>query len=159
MRRADREIADFAEILSILDRCLVMRLAMVDGDLPYLVPLNFGWEAEGEALTLYFHSAQAGRKLDILRKNPNVCFEVDLDHRVVEGRRACEYGFAFASAIGQGVAEMLDDPAEKKRGLDAIMRRLAGDGPHTYDDAVLARTAVVRVRVSQLAGKRCARGG
>ena len=77
MRRSDREITDLGEILSIINDCKVIHLAMVDDGEPYLLPLNFGYACEGGAFSFFCHSAREGRKLDILRKNPIVAFEMD----------------------------------------------------------------------------------
>ena len=77
MRRSDREITDLGEILSIINDCKVIHLAMVDDGEPYLLPLNFGYACEGGAFSFFCHSAREGRKLDILRKNPTVAFEME----------------------------------------------------------------------------------
>lgn len=77
MRRKDREITDICAILELVSECKVCRLAMTDGGIPYIVPLNYGYEYADGALTFYFHSAKEGRKLEILKKNPAVCLELD----------------------------------------------------------------------------------
>lgn len=76
MRRSDREITDLGEILSIINDCKVIHLAMVDDGVPYLLPLNFGYVCESGAFSFFCHSAREGRKLDTLRKNPTVAFEM-----------------------------------------------------------------------------------
>lgn len=83
MRRTDREIANRKEIEDILRRSTVCRLAMIDAGRPYLVPLCFGYDAG----ILYFHSAPVGKKIDLLKKNRNVCFEFDADTIVVPARK------------------------------------------------------------------------
>ena len=75
MRRKDREITHIRTILDLVSECKVCRLAMTDGGVPYIVPLNYGYEYADGALTFYFHSAKEGRKLEILKKNPTVCLE------------------------------------------------------------------------------------
>ena len=57
MRRKDREITDIKDIKNIIDRCDICRIALNDDGYPYILPLNFGVDAENESLTLYFHSA------------------------------------------------------------------------------------------------------
>lgn len=74
MRRKDREIKCLDDIFSVVENCAVVHVAMVDGGKPYVVALNFGFERRGGSLILYLHSAQEGKKMDILRKNPNVVF-------------------------------------------------------------------------------------
>ena len=78
MRRNDREITDSQEILSIVNECKVIRLAMLDEQgLPYIIPLNFGYRFADGVFTFYCHSAREGRKLELLRRDPRVSFEMD----------------------------------------------------------------------------------
>ena len=100
MRRKDREITDICAILELVSECKVCRLAMTDGGVPYIVPLNYGYEYADGALTFYFHSAKEGRKLEILKKNPTVCLELDGRGELVEDANPCAYGYTFASVIG-----------------------------------------------------------
>lgn len=123
MRRSEREVTDSIEILSIIKACDVMRLAMVDETgRPYIIPLNFGWETADGILTLYFHGANEGRKLDILRHNPKVCFEMDTDHRLTTADKPCGYSFGYKSVIGWGEVVLLETHEAKTLGLQAIMR-------------------------------------
>ena len=156
MRRSEREITDRAQLTHILDSCKVLRLAMVDDGKPYVLPMNFGYEWSGELPTLVLHSAPEGRKLDILRKHPEICFELDCDHELVEAPvdAACGYGFRFSSIIGEGTVAELVDIAEKRAAIDLLMAcQTGGKTGFSYDDAVLARTAVLRIAVSALSGK------
>ncbi|MCK4392110.1 pyridoxamine 5'-phosphate oxidase family protein, partial [Candidatus Bipolaricaulota bacterium] len=89
MRRRDKEITDQAQIKDILDRASVCRIALCDNNVPYIVPVNFGYAGD----CLYIHCASEGRKVDILRRNPKVCFEVDIDHALVAGATPCSYTF------------------------------------------------------------------
>ena len=72
MRRKDREITDFDEMMKIIVKCDTCRLALFDDEFPYIVPLNFGTDVEEGQLYLYFHSAKVGTKLDLIRKNNKV---------------------------------------------------------------------------------------
>lgn len=126
MRRNDRAITDVVEILSILNDCKVLRLAMVDENVPYIVPLNFGYTYENSVLEFYFHCANEGKKLDIIRNNPNVCFEMDCSHELTTAPQACGYGYNFRSVIGNGRAEIVDDINEKKLALSKLMKHQSG---------------------------------
>jgi nitroimidazol reductase NimA-like FMN-containing flavoprotein (pyridoxamine 5'-phosphate oxidase superfamily) len=155
MRRADREITDTDDKLEIIGRCKVCRLGMADGDEPYIVPLSFGYEYAEGTLSLYFHSAREGRKIDILRKNRRVCFEMDGEYRLIEGDTACEYGFSYESVTGVGLAEFIEDREEKVRALNLLMRHQTGeDRGFSYEEAQLDRVAVYRLRVESFTGKR-----
>ena len=70
MRRSDREITDRNEILQVMERCDVCRLALNDGEYPYILPLNFGMEQAGEQIILYFHGATEGKKLNLIARDP-----------------------------------------------------------------------------------------
>lgn len=58
MRRSDREITELPEILSIINGCKVIHLAMIDDGEPYLLPLNFGYACENGAFSFFCHSVR-----------------------------------------------------------------------------------------------------
>jgi len=151
MRRKEKEITDKSEMESIIRSASVCRLAMVDGSLPYLVPICFGYRDN----TLYFHSALKGRKIDILKNNNQVCFEVDIDSEIVKGAEACDWGMRFQSVIGFGTASFVTDPDEKRQALDVIMSQYSEPGDtFRYPDAKLKTTAIIKVGVEEMTGKR-----
>lgn len=150
MRRKDKEIREKSETEAVIRAATVCRLAMVDGLQPYIVPLCFGYR-EG---IFYFHSADTGRKLELLRRNNRVCFELDVDCRVLPGEKACHWSMAYKSVIGFGRAEFIEDPFDKRRALKVIMRQYAAkEDEFDFDDTQLRHTAVFRVRVECLTGK------
>ncbi len=149
MRRNDRQIKAHGAIREIIRRCQVLHLAMVDGDRPYVLPLSYGY-VEPDAL--YMHSASEGRKLDILSAAPEVCFAISTDHALIRDERPCGWGFRYRSVIGEGMVAFVTDEAEKRRGLDAIMRQHGGEGGH-YGDASLAATMLLRIDITSLSGK------
>jgi hypothetical protein len=149
LRRADREIADRKEIEDILRQSTVCRLALADEGNPYIVPLCFGYDAG----TLYFHSASAGKKIDLLKKNRNVCFEFDADTTVVPANISCGWTMRYRSVIGFGVASFVADLVEKKAALDVIMRQYSG-GTYEYPEETLLKTAVIKVEIREISGKK-----
>lgn len=154
MRRKDREITERSQILALIDKCQVMRLGLVDGDKPYVLPLNYGFEDGPDGLTIYFHGAKTGRKTDLIRANPNACFEIDCDTEFVPSDDACEWTTKYASVIGEGRVTILENPDDKRRGFDALMRHLRFPGTPSYPDAVVAKTQVFRLDIDTLSGKR-----
>ena len=148
MRRKDLELTDRTELEAIIAEAKVCRLAMSDGDQPYIVPLSFGYR-DG---TLYFHSATEGKKLDIIAKNHRVCFEMDVDVDVRRGESACEFGMKYRSVIGFGSASIIDDPPEKRAALDLIVKRYSGS-PEEYPEALLGVMKVIRVQIESMTGK------
>lgn len=150
MRRNDKEITDRIEITKLLDRTTVCRIAMCDGGKPYIVPVNFAVEKN----RLYFHSAKTGKKINILRNNPQVCFEVDVPGGLVEGERACFWGLKYRSVIGFGQAIFLESNSEKKTALDILMRKYSGqDAAFSYTDEALDKVLLIGIQIQSLTGK------
>ena len=119
MRRHTREITDRQDIDAILDAGRVMRIALAAGDVPFLVPVFYAYDGRA----LYFHSAPAGSKVDIMKRNPLVCFEVSLDHGIIEDESICDFEAKHRTVIGLGRTAFVDDEAEKTRALDLIVAR------------------------------------
>lgn len=149
MRKAEREITDQEELEKVIMKAEVCRLGMVDDGEPYIVPLNFGYRNG----VLYFHCAREGRKLDIVRQNPRVCFELESDVHLVPGEKACQWTSSFRSVIGWGKATVVLDDAGLKEGMEALMSHYT-EGPFEFDPRSLALTAVIRVDVERMSGKR-----
>ena len=150
MRRKDKEITDPKDMEAIIRDARVCRLAMCDGDRPYLVPLSYGYENH----TLYFHSAGQGTKIDILKRNPEICFEIEGESTVLPGESACKWSITYRSVIGFGRVRWITDDVEKRRALDRIMARHGAEGAQEYDDASLKRTIVMAVDIRSMTGKR-----
>jgi nitroimidazol reductase NimA-like FMN-containing flavoprotein (pyridoxamine 5'-phosphate oxidase superfamily) len=153
MRRADREITDVPAIRMILDSCKVFRLAMCADSVPYVVPLNYGYIFENGNCTIYFHCAQEGKKLDIIRRNGTVCFEMDTDHELTTAETACGYGYNFSSIIGNGIVKILDAAEDKKNGLKILMKHQTGKD-FDFTDEQTAHVAVCRIDVTELTAKK-----
>jgi nitroimidazol reductase NimA-like FMN-containing flavoprotein (pyridoxamine 5'-phosphate oxidase superfamily) len=148
MRRKEKEITDRTEIESVIKQSQVCRLAMVDGNAPYLVPLCFGY-SDG---VLYFHSAKEGKKIDILRQNKSVCFEFDIVNGVSTGKTACDWGISYRSVIGFGKAVILENPEEKRGALEIITAQYA-DKSYSLTDGAVKETQVIRVDIESMTGK------
>jgi nitroimidazol reductase NimA-like FMN-containing flavoprotein (pyridoxamine 5'-phosphate oxidase superfamily) len=154
MRRSERQIINTGEIIALIDQSKVCRLGLSDGNLPYVVPLNFGYTFQDNTLTLFFHSAHEGKKIDILKNNPRACFEIDTRHELIEAATACGYGFAFASVIGFGSVEFITDTTEKICALNALMKHQTGkDIQHSYGEAELNAVCVYKLKVEEFTGK------
>jgi len=149
MRRNEKEITNQKDIEKTLIESNVCRLAMVDGDKPYIVPMNFGY-SDG---CVFFHSASKGRKIDLIKKNPNVCFEADQLVRFKKAKLACNWGIEYKSVIGSGKAQLLDNLEEKIKGLNIIMSHYS-DRAFEYPDDMLEKTIVIKVRIDSMTGKR-----
>ena len=165
MRKKEREIIDLDEIEGIIQKAKVCRVAFANGHEPYIVPVCFGYERACPGSTesprseqsrrgvLYVHGADAGRKLDIMKKNNKVCFEIDEDVVILPGEKACSFAMKYRSVVGIGKAAVLKKDEDKLHGLNVIMKHYAG---HEYDftkkelDSVL----VWKVDIDSLTGKK-----
>lgn len=154
MRRKDRLVGGFDEIMEIVARCQVVRLGLIAEGKPYIVPLYFGYRREGETLALFLHSAAAGRKITALRENPQVFFEMEGEGAIVRGEEPCKWTAAYQSVMGEGRVSFLEERAEKEAALSAIMEHCGHEGAPVFDEAALARTAVLRLDVETITGKR-----
>ncbi len=153
MRRKDRQITDSDTIRSILDKSQVCRLAFSTGGAPYIVPMNFGYEyQENGRLLLYFHCATKGRKLDLIRENAVVGFEMDCDHHLIDGPLACDYTFAYSSIIGCGHIQELSEHQDKIYGLSAMMHKFNMENP-TFKEEMLRHTCVLKLTATDFTAK------
>ena len=152
MRRSDREIRNFCEILSVIEQCSVCRVAFFDAGSPYIVPLNFGFETQGDELTLYFHSAKAGKKLELMDRNNNVAFEMDCPKEFIDGEAPCESTMIFESVCGTGTIGVAAED-EKLHGLTLLMRHYSDRQDIIFDEKALSSVLVLKLKVSRITGK------
>ena len=148
MRRNDKEIHDRDAVEAIIRDSLVCRLALSDENRPYVVPLCFGYRDNA----LYFHSSPEGKKIEILRKNGNVCFEFDIDQEVVQDEKPCKWTMNYRSVIGFGKGSLVENLEEKKKGLDVIMQQYSGRS-YEYLQPEIENTVIIKVEIESMTGK------
>lgn len=150
MRRKDKEITNKTEIEAILKEAFICHLGLSDGDQPYVVPMNYGYE-DGH---IYLHCAAVGKKLDIIKKNNKVCFAVELPGAKVVKKddQPCDWGMSFRSVIGYGTAELIEAPEEKIKALGIIVKGVE-DRSFSFPEAEVKRTAVIDVTIQEMTGK------
>lgn len=153
MRRSDREITDPNEIFDILRRCEVCHLAL-GGEYPYVLPLNFGFCHENGVLTLYFHGASEGEKLDRIRRDPRAGFAAETNVRLRVSEAPCGCTAGFESVIGFGTASVVTDHAERKKGLTLLLRHCGHEGNLDFDPRVLEKTTVFKLTADHFTAKR-----
>ena len=124
MRRKDREVTDRTVIDEIIRSCDCIRLGLNDSGEVYIVPMNFGFEHDGEKRVFYMHCAKEGRKLDIIRENPRIGFELDCGYKTLITEEACECTAGYRSVIGTGHIEILTETKDKVTGLDSLMKKI-----------------------------------
>jgi nitroimidazol reductase NimA-like FMN-containing flavoprotein (pyridoxamine 5'-phosphate oxidase superfamily) len=150
MRRKDKEITDINIINEILSVAEIIRLAMVDGDEPYVVSMNYVYMDNA----LFMHSALEGRKIDILKRNSRVAFTVDTDVSIILGDQASACTTRYNSVFGTGRAVFVGKTEDKIKVLNAIMDKHGGNGEYHYPEAVLNMTGIIRVDIDFLSGKK-----
>ncbi len=149
MRKKEKEITDPTEIEQIIKQTRVCRLGFVDGNEPYVVPVCFGYEKNA----FYFHCAPEGRKLELIRNNNRVCVEIDTDVEITDAEKPCGWSARYRSVIGVGRAHILEDEADKIRGLTVLMRQFGEKRPAVSFEKA-DRTAVVRIDIENITGKK-----
>lgn len=157
MRKKDREITSFNEIITVMKTCEVCHVAFFDDEYPYVVPMNFGMQVNGSDVILYFHGANAGKKHDLIKKNNKVAFVMECTHGIVTGKRVgtCECTMESESIIGTGVIDYLDD-IQKVEALHILLEHYnVCEGPeYHFHDEVVPKTSVLRLKVLNLTGKK-----
>lgn len=153
MTKREHQITQRSEILDILDRCKIVHLGLVDGDEPYVVPMNYGYTMDEDGgLSIYIHGAVKGRKLDIMRKNPKVFLEMECDVQAFEGDLPCQYGTAYKSIMGRGRAVILETPEEKMDALTKFMKTQTGKD-FEFNERLVSIVSVVRIDVAEYTAK------
>lgn len=150
MRRTDKEVTDDALIATVLAEATICHLGLVDDGRPYVVAMNFGVRDR----SLYFHSAPEGRKIDILRKNPMVCFQMETRTALITGPNACNYSMQYLSVVGYGTASFVEKPGDKRRALDCIMQKYSDRERWEYADRSVEEIAIIRVDITEMTGKK-----
>ena len=152
MTKRELQITDLKEIQHILDTAKVLHLGLAVDNEPYIVPMNYGYTMDGEKLTVYLHSAVRGKKLDMIRANPKVFFEVECDLIPFEGRVPCQYGLSYSSLMGRGDARIVEDVEEKKEAMSILMKTQTGkDFP--FEDRLVSIVSVIRIDVAEYTAK------
>ena len=153
MRRNDREVSDINAIRGIIDKCKTCYVAVSEDGLPYVIPLSFGYELYGDLLTLFFHSAKEGRKLDILKKNPAVCFVMSLEGKPALFDNPCNSVYYYESVLGFGKVEFIECPDEKCLALSRLMKHQADrDIAFTHEQS--ESVCVYKITTKDFAGKK-----
>lgn len=109
-------ISDRQQIEAILSKAKFLRLALSDAETPYIVPMSFGYKEN----VIYLHSSRKGEKIEILKKNPRICFEAASEIELITADDPCKYNVRYRSVIGHGQAKFLEDYNEKVEGLTVL---------------------------------------
>lgn len=148
MRRNDREIIDFKKMIEIVNTCDCCRLGLTDNSASYIVPLNFGYEVQGETLILYFHGADEGKKIDLIRKNQIASFEMDTKHELIQSEIPCSYSYLYQSVMGVGTIGLIKNPDEKIHALHQIMAHYSGKTAWIFPEKATDKVCIIKLEVT-----------
>ena len=152
MTKRELQITDQNQIARILDAGKVLHLGLAVDNEPYVVPMNYGYTLQDGKLTFYLHSALRGKKLDMIRANPRVFFEIDCDRTPFEGKVACQYGLSYSSVMGRGTATLVEDVEEKKQAMALLMKTQTGKD-FAFEDRLVSIVAVIRIDAAEYTAK------
>ena len=146
-----RQLTFKPELESIIAKCEICNLAMVDEDgSPYVLPMNFGYKDD----YVYFHCSRTGKKIDILTKNPRVCISFSADHDLkwVNEEVACSWSMRYRSVLAYGNVEFVDDFVQKEEALRVFMKNYS-DIDFSFNDPAVKDLHIFRVNIEKLHGR------
>lgn len=139
------------ELEEIIKKCNVCHVAMVDNNnKPYVLPFNFGY-VNGE---IFLHSAQKGKKIDILKNNNHVCvaFSTDYELRFQSENVACSYSWKYRSVLAHGNVEFITTKDKKIEALNTIMHHYT-NRTFKYNDPAVNDVNCYKVIIDKLEGR------
>ena len=149
MRKTNQIITDKTVIENILKESRICRIAMIDNEIPYILPFNYGYDNN----CIYIHSAPKGKKIDLLQKKPKVCFEIEQQSDIVKNEIACKWETTYRSIIGYGTIEIITDFLQKQRGLEIIMTHNGATDTIIFDNKQVDSIVILRLSIDKLTGK------
>ena len=152
LTKRERQVTDPEQILHILDTAKVLNLGLSQNDEPDVVPMNYGYTMEEGKLTLYLHSAVKGKKLDMIRANPNVFFEIESGVQAFEGVLPCQYGMVYSSVMGNGTARIIEDVEEKIEAMKFLMKTQTKKD-FEFNERLVSIVNVIRIDVAEYTAK------
>ncbi|MDN3514914.1 MAG: pyridoxamine 5'-phosphate oxidase family protein [Candidatus Brocadia sp.] len=153
MRRKDKEITDKNEIEEILLASMVGRLGTCANEIPYITPMNFTYDKETSRI--FLHCANDGKKLDNIRINPHVCFEVEEVGGVIVKQPTCASSVAYRSVILFGSIKILSDINAKNYALRKLADKYAPQNLKVpFTDTMLNKTNVLEIEITEMTAKR-----
>ena len=148
MRRKEKEITDKEKILDIISRAQVCYLGMSKDNMPYVIPINFGYYED----TIYFHCALEGEKIDVLQENPHVCMVFNVDNKLINNIVQDDWTMHFKSVIAYGKAKFIMDIAERQNAINIMFHHYGGKD-YPLPEPVLAKTMFIKVKMEKMTGK------
>ena len=147
---AIKDIIELHKLEEIIKKCKICRVGMVDGDVPYVLAMNFGYEDQ----TVWLHCAKEGKKIDILKRNNKVCIEFDTDHKLFarHDHVACSWRYAYRSVLVHGNAILIDNYNEKIKALNIFMKNYS-DREFEYSKPSVDNILIIKIPVESITGR------
>jgi nitroimidazol reductase NimA-like FMN-containing flavoprotein (pyridoxamine 5'-phosphate oxidase superfamily) len=152
------EIQSKSSMTDFLNNQPVGRVCSIDSKgYPQVIPMNFVYSDNA----IYMHSHPIGEKLDNIKRNPQVGFEVDqhvcfLPSYYFHPTDASQADTLYISVVIKGRAELVQDGDEKARALNALMEKYQKEGRYEALDAempVVEEVAIIKVVPVEMRGK------
>ena len=150
MRRIEKQITDQKEIISILENNIICRIAFSEKNIPYIVPMNYGYSENN----IYLHSAKEGKKIGIIEHNNKICFEITDSIEIIQSENACNFGTKFRSVIGFGNIFPVSDFNKKQEALQIIMKQHTKKNHWNFPDKMIEKIIIFKIEIEKLTGKK-----
>jgi len=150
MRRAEKEITNRREIDMILSKATICRIGFHDQQVSYIVPMNFGYSDD----CLYLHSAPQGKKIELLKRNPLVCFEVENDVEIISTGIPCQWSMNYTSVIGYGTASFITNLEQKQKALQIIIDHYSPGSSYVFPEKKRNEVTIIKIEITQMTGKK-----
>jgi nitroimidazol reductase NimA-like FMN-containing flavoprotein (pyridoxamine 5'-phosphate oxidase superfamily) len=149
MRKINQEITDQKIIENILSTSTICRIGMIDELKPYIIPLNYGYENG----VIYIHSAPEGKKIELLKKNNQVCFEIEGTTKTISHEIPCKWSEKYRSIIGYGSVEFINDYQSKTKALEIIMKQHGAVGKQIFEKKQVEFVVILKLKIEKLTAK------
>lgn len=145
-----REIKDSGDCLRLIENSAVGRLATCRDGMPYITPVHFVLYKQ----KIYIHTGHEGRKIDNIKSNPEVCFEVSEMKSIQPGLNPCKFSTDFRSVLIFGRAELIENPEEKADILNRFVTKYAGgfEFDPIKEDQV-ENVAIIEIDIAAITGR------
>ncbi len=152
------EIKSKEKIKEFLNQEHTGHIASVDKNgYPQIIPMNFVYLDDA----IYMHSHTKGEKLENIKQNQKVGFEVDRELEFLpsyfeDPEDASLADTLYISVVIKGIGKIIDDRSEKTRALNGLIKKYQPEGgyePIKPDMEVLDEVAIIKVTPETIRGK------
>lgn len=150
MRKKDKEITSQKEIEEIISSNKICRIALSDENTPYIIPMNYGYKEN----KIFLHTGRTGKKIDIIKKNNKVCFEITDSVEIKQAKKACDFNTKYRSVIGFGRIKITNEPDKKKKALSTIMKQHTNRSDWLFPDEIVEKTMILEIEIDSVTGKK-----